>query len=84
MLFGTLLLVLMTMWNGRPFPAAIPQQPFALAGFSLTMGFVYVLPAWLLLKEHRYRKVRGEGSGFGALALAAGSVTLLWATILFA
>ena len=48
MLFGTLLLVLMTMWNGWPFPAAVPQQPFALAGFVLTIAFVYVLPVWLL------------------------------------
>jgi hypothetical protein len=83
MLFGTLLLVLMTMWKGWPFPAAVPQQPFALAGFVLTIAFVYVLPVWLLLVEHRYRKARSEASGFGALAIVAGSLTMLWTAILF-
>jgi Na+/melibiose symporter-like transporter len=83
MLFGTLFLVLMTMWNGQPFPAGVPEQPWGIAGFALIVGFVYVLPVWLALKERHYQKARLETGGFGALALAAGSLTLLWAAILF-
>lgn len=81
-LFGTLFLVLMTMWNGWPFPSAVPQQPLGLAGFLLTVAF-YVLPVWLLLLEHCYRKARSEASGFGALVIVAGSLIMLWTALLF-
>ena len=81
MVLGTLLLVLLTIWNGTPFPTALPREPIGALAFALTWGFVYVLPVWLLLDERRFRKTRHETVGYGSLVLGACSIALLWALV---
>lgn len=82
MLFGTLLLVLMTSLNGRPLPAGVPNEPLPLAGFVLLMSFVYLLPVWLALQERRYLRAGKEPSSFLGYAVGTGSISLLWGLLL--
>ncbi len=83
MVLGTLLLVLMTAWNGRPLPAGVPTEALPLVAFVVMVGFVYALPLWLLLKEREYGRARQERSGFLGYGVAAASIALLWGTVGF-
>lgn len=81
LLLGTLLLVLMAAWNGGPFPVAVPRQLLPLLGFFLILGFVYVMPIYLLSQDRKFRRARQEPSGYLGYAGACGSMILLWALI---
>ncbi len=56
-MFGPLLLMYMTFWNGWPLPYEVPLQrgPLAVIGFLFVMGFVYLLPIWLLWTGRQQR-----------------------------
>jgi hypothetical protein len=54
LLFGTLLLTLLTVWNGWPIPAAVPQQTLPLLGFLIVAALIYLLPVWLIFKERQF------------------------------
>ena len=82
MLFGTLLLVLMTAWNGVPLPAVVPTQGWPLTGFILVVAFVYLLPVWLVLRDRHFAQVVGERPSYAAYAGVTAALGLLWALLL--
>jgi hypothetical protein len=82
MLFGTMLLVAMTAWNGMPLPAGIPTDPLALAGFLVIASFVYLLPIGLLLAERRYCRERHERPGYAGFILCALLFAAIWTMLL--
>ena len=61
-MFGPLLLVCMTIWNGWPLPDGIPLQngPIAVLGFVALVSFVYALPVWLIVSGRKLRLDKGN------------------------
>lgn len=82
LVFGTLLLALLTAFNGWPIPAGVPEQPLPLLGFLVFTASVYLLPVWLTLKERQYAKQRGEPPSYGSYAFVALTLSLLWGLLL--